>query len=288
MSLIALALASSLSWVDVGAKQALVCELNSHAHSIACLQTLSSSVRAELNLSPVELSQQLGRRSAVALPLDHDEIAGLVLLNKSNTPNVQTAAWNGIVYQLDLQQQSQLTYWHELGHLYLSEFERKYSEYDFDGFHHEVFADTYLVWRVARAYSNMDLAWQQYHRRNLAMVDNQRNFSHWSAPILQQVLTKYNKQTLMEFSSFDAFLMDFMTKNDFPSDEELSEYASLMKRTFGPGVVQPLPGYMFWRKEGLKQILLPTFLKMMGKEKANDWFETELMLSVSNIKNAVR
>lgn len=284
----ALALASSLSWVDVGEKKALVCEISSPAQSIACLEALPLDASRQLNLSSSELSLQLGRRSAVAMPIEHDKVAGIVLFNDLNTPKVQTAAWNGIVYQLDLQQQPKLTFWHELGHLYLSEFEFSYPEFKFDAFRHEVFADAYLVWRVAREYSNLDLAWQQYHRRNLAMVDNQRNMSHWSAPILLQVLTKYNKQTLAEFSSFDAFLMDFLAKNDLPTDDELGEYASLMRRTFGPGVVQPLPGYMFWRKEGLKQILSPTFALVMGERKANIWFDKVLMLSVSNKKSLIR
>ncbi len=284
MSLIGLALAASLSWVPLGDKQALVCELPTPKQAEICLQTLPKEAQVELGLSSHALAQQLGRRSAVALPINHGSIAGIVLLNSAQTPKVQTAAWDGEVYQLDLEQQTKLTYWHELGHLHLSEFEAEHSNTNFTPYEHEAFADVYLVWRLAREQKGIDLAWQQYHRRNLALLDNQLNMSHWSPLILQHLLIKYDWQQLASFTSFDVFLMDFLSKVLRPTQDELREYASLVKRTFGSGVTQPLPGYMFWRKEGLSQVLLPTFERMMGKKAAQDWLKQNLMLTISNEK----
>ncbi|QYJ79538.1 hypothetical protein [Shewanella acanthi] len=275
MSLITFSLITSLTWVPIGDKQALICPLTELTQ---CLKNLSPVVRAQLPASETEITQTLGLRSAMVLPVDDSYLSGFILVNERETPGVQLANIDNVTYQLDLNDQSQLTLWHELGHLENQALQGELLPLKLDGYQHEWLADSYLIWRIAKEKGNYQLAWQQYHRRNLSVLTNEIQMSHWTSPMMIQVLTLYRPEQLASFAHYRDFIADFYPKATQLSAVLRKEYSSLIQRTFGSSVLQPLPEYLFWRKQGLGFYLKPTFEQIMGAEKAHQWLAQNAML----------
>ncbi|MCL1090680.1 hypothetical protein L2744_13975 [Shewanella profunda] len=275
MSLIVLTLVSSLSWVPIADKQALICPLSELTE---CLETLSTSVRTQLPSTLEQFKRDIGFRSAMVMPVDDSHLSGLILINKQETPQVQFVNIDSMTYQLELLEQPQLTLWHELGHLENIALQGTVLPNNLSAYQQECLADIYLIWRIARESNDFNLAWQQYHRRNLAALTSVHNMSHWSAPMMIQVLNKYNAIQIGQYSRYQDFLADFYPKIEQLEPSVLQEYSSLIQRTFGASVLQPLPKYLFWRKSKLGLYLKPTFVLLMGEEKAHDWLVQNSML----------
>lgn len=275
MSLIVLTLVSSLSWVPIADKQALICPLSALNK---CLDTLPASVRTQLPDTLEQFKRDIGFRSAMVIPVDDSHFSGLILVNKQETPQIEVVNIDGVTYQLDLREQSLLTLWHELGHLENIALQGSILPNDLSTYQHESLADIYLIWRIARENNNFALAWQQYHRRNLAALTNAHNMSHWSAPMMIQVLNKCSPAQVGQYARYRDFLADFYPKIDQLEPRTLNEFSSLIQRTFGGSVLQSLPEYLFWRKSELGLYLKPTFILLMGEEKAHDWLVQNSML----------
>ncbi|AAN56727.1 hypothetical protein HRJ35_20070 [Shewanella oneidensis MR-1] len=275
MSLIALTLISSLTWVPVADKQALICPLTQLSQ---CLAVLPSAVRQQLPRNEALFKAAIGLRSAMVLPVEDSHFSGLILVNEQETPEIQLANIDGITYQLALKEQTQLTLWHELGHLENLALQGSLLPQELTPYQHEWLADLYLVWRIVNAKGNLDLAWQQYHRRNLAALTSSRYMSHWTSPMMIQVLNKYQAAQIAQFAQYSDFLADFYPEMVQIDPLVLREYSSLMQRTFGDTVLQPLPKYLFWRKPELGRYLMPTLILLMGEPKAHDWLAQHSML----------
>lgn len=275
MSLIALTLVAGLSWVPIADKQALICPL---AELKECLEILPASVRLQLPRTASQFEHDLGLRSAMVMPVDDSHLSGLILINERETPAVQFANIDRVTYQLDLQEQAQLTLWHELGHLENLALQGSLLPENLTAYQHEWLADIYLIWRVAREKGSYHLAWQQYHRRNLAALTSSQYMSHWSVPMMMQVLNGHQVLQVAHYSRYRDFVADFYPTVTQLDPRTLGEYSSLMQRTFGGSVLQPLPEYLFWRKTELGHYLKPTFNLLMGREKAHDWLLQNAML----------
>ncbi|GIU50333.1 hypothetical protein TUM4438_35930 [Shewanella sairae] len=276
----AVATATGFFWADIGPKKALVCELS---ELDACLIQLPSLARAQLPRSPHRFKSLLGQRGAMVLPLKDVNIAGLVITDFVNLPARQTINWGVGHFSLILNQQAQVTYWHELGHLFAVEALAKQNKRLTSPYQHEWMADVYLVWRIAHETNSLALAWQQYHRRNLAVMADSEFMSHWSVPVLAQMLERYTAAELQQFSSFNDFWQDFSASLVLHDNDSLNEFSSLMQRTFGAGTVQPLPGYMYWRKPKLGQYLKPTLEHIMGAAEAQRWLTSQQMATDSQL-----
>lgn len=275
MSLITLTLMTSLSWVPIADKQALICPL---VELQQCLDILPADVRLQLPSTPAQFKHDLGLRSAMVMPVEDSHLSGLILINERETPEVQFANIDRVTYQLDLQEQAQLTLWHELGHLENLALQGSLLPENLTAYQHEWLADIYLIWRIARERGSYHLAWQQYHRRNLAAITSAQYISHWSAPMMMQMLDNYSVSQVAHYRQYCDFLADFYPAVTQIDPRTLGEYSSLMQRTFGESVLQPLPKYLFWRKAQLGNYLKPTFELLMGREKAHDWLLQHAML----------
>ncbi|GMA83236.1 hypothetical protein GCM10025855_27690 [Shewanella glacialipiscicola] len=142
------------------------------------LDIIASASAVAAPLTQQQFTQALGQRSAMVMPVDDSKIAGLVLVNEQQTPAVQLASIDSVTYQLPLHQQTQLTLWHELGHLENRALQGTVLPTQLSAYQHEWLADIYLMWRIARQQGDFTLAWQQYHRRNLDALTNQAHLSH--------------------------------------------------------------------------------------------------------------
>jgi hypothetical protein len=225
-----------------------------------------------------QFKHDLGLRSAMVMPVDDSRFAGLILTNEQASPQVQFASIGQVTYRLDLNEQPQLTLWHELGHLENLALQGTVLPSHLSAYQHEWLADIYLVWRIAREKGDFALVWQQYHRRNLAALTNTQYMSHWSAPSLIQVLRHYDVAQVANFTHYREFLADFYPNIEQLTPTVLREYSSLMQRTFGASVLQPLPRYLFWRKAALGEYLKPTLVLLMGEAEARDWLVQNSML----------
>lgn len=268
-----LLLSSGFLWDKVGSKKALVCEREALE---ICLEVLPHSALSQLpNTQLLQLS--MGARAAMVLPIEHQKIAGVLVTDLTKVPAKRSVNWGVGHYSLQLKRQQELTYWHELGHLEAIAAMQHLNKRIISTYQHEWLADLYLVWRVANETHSLDLAWQQYHRRNIDVMANIEFMSHWSVPILAQALQGYSVKKLQSFESFNAFLNDFWPQLTISSDDSISEFSSLIGRTFGAGTVQALPGYMYWRKPDLGRYLKPTLIKLMGQSSANNWLAEQSM-----------
>ncbi len=264
----ALTLIANLSWVPIGDKQALLCPL---AQLSQCLSILPKAILQQLPRDEAQFKEELGLRSAMVLPLVDSRVAGLILINEVETPRLQFANIDGMSYQLELKDQELLTLWHELGHLENVSLQGTVLPQALTGYQHEWLADLYLIWRVAEEKGSYTLAWQQYHRRNLAALTSVQSISHWTSPMMGQVLLQYSVGQVARFADYQAFLAAVYPKLIQLSPGQLNEYASLMQRTFGASVLQPLPNYLSWRKRSLGDYLKPTLVQLMGDEESSKW-----------------
>ncbi|WP_394203286.1 hypothetical protein [Shewanella waksmanii] len=261
-----LLVASSWLWTPLSQGQALVCSITALEQ---CIAQVPKHVAHKVPNTLSQAQQALGGRGALVYPFDDASIEGLVLLSESAIPTQVSAYWNEQTYSLPLKQQYELTLWHELGHIEIGKLQPQQAPWS--AYQHEWLADVYLVWRLALERRDEALAWQQYHRRNLALMTDVAAMSHWSSPILWQLFQRYTWSELGEFSDFQSLFNDFYPHCHQYSKDELAEYASLVGRTFGRGRTFSLPNYMFWRRPALGQYLQPTLSTMMGERVANDW-----------------
>ncbi|MGX2962929.1 hypothetical protein [Shewanella sp. FeAMO] len=214
----------------------------------------------------------------MSLPVEDDRIAGMVLWAPQYIPQSQSAIWNGQNHELPLQHQPQLTLWHELGHLEVKRLQGNVLPAELSELDHEWLADTYLAWRCAKEWNSLELVWQQYHRRNLAVISDIGNLSHWSSLYLIQVLRRYDQKKIAGFADFTTFVLDFYPVISSYSQDEVAEFSSLLQHLFSRNRRQALPGYMFWRREQLGKVLQPTLKQLVGTEIANRWLVKEKML----------
>ncbi|MXR69816.1 hypothetical protein GNT65_14230 [Shewanella sp. JBTF-M18] len=270
-----LLIASAWFWAPMPTGQALVCQ-TSHIHD--CLTQLPSEARAQLPSNPEALMTQMGRRGAMVRPLADPEITGLVLMFDERLPKAYSALWNGQVYALPIEQAYEMTLLHELGHLAVSRSRSPYLQADeLTPYQHEWLADFYLLWSLAREGQGESLAWQQYHRRNLEVFESVTAISHWSTPMLSQLLERYSWQTLGAFEDFDS-LIDVVYPDLVQYDQEtLDEFASLLQWLFGAATQAKLPQYMFWRRSEMGRFIRPTVRHMMGELAAEQWLTEQAM-----------
>lgn len=271
----AILLASAWFWAPMPQGQALVCQT---PQLIECLAQLPEDARQQLPQDPNVLLQDMGLRGAMARPIRHRHITGVILLASDNIPRTSSALWNGQVYSLTLQDAVRLTLLHELGHLAIASSHSFYlNNHRLSGYEHEWLADIYLLWSLAKNNQPNELAWQQYHRRNLAVFASTSAMSHWTTPMLAQLMQIYSWQQLAKFERFDALIDDLYPRLTQYDQDELNEFSSLIQRVFGSGVMHSLPHYMFWRRPQMGRYIRPTIEAVMGKQAAESWLTQNAM-----------
>ena len=260
-------IAEAGTWVAVLDKQALVCQLVDLA---SCLRNLPLSLQHQTALSAINIRQSMGLKSAMVLVVEHESIAGIIIVQAEREPKSQTGSLGLNTYGIELVNQAQLSLWHELGHLHTIGLQGKVLPIILSDYQHEWLADVYVFWRLGQT-KQLHLAWQQLHRRNLAVIHDSDNLSHWSAPQLQFLLQQYDQHILATEVNYVDFITEVYPRLPNYSDRDMAEFSSLIQRTFGAGVVQPLPNYMFWRQPSLAAILQPTLSYLMGENAAQTW-----------------
>lgn len=271
-------LASAWFWVPMPQGQALVCQTPQLSN---CLAQLSPETRRQLPSDPNLLLQQMARRGAMAIPLNDPHVTGSILLSVDNIPRSLSARWNGQVYSLQLQQAVNLTLLHELGHLAVASSHSPYlTKTLLSPYQHEWLADIYLLWSLAKQDQRRDLAWQQYHRRNLAVFDSRFAMSHWTSPMLAQLMEIYDWEQLAKFEQFDLLINQLYPQLKQYDQDELDEFSSLMQRVFGTVMMHNLPHYMFWRRGEMGRYIRPTIEAVMGKPAAQVWLDKNGMNGV--------
>ncbi|PKH98204.1 hypothetical protein CXF78_19850, partial [Shewanella sp. 11B5] len=230
-------------FIPIATKQALICSLST---LVRCIALLPASLQQQTAFSAANIRRAVGRKSAMVLVAEHQKIAGVIVINPANNMAEQSGAIGLKTYQLPLANQIQLTLWHEIGHLYNIALQGSILSSSLTEYQHEWLADLYLLWCIAQHYQQLDLGWQQFHRRNLALINDSGNLSHWSAPQLQIVLSHYDAQQLQDFIHYEDFLTAVYPLMPTWSPRDMAEFSSLVQRTFS--AVQSLPGYMFWRQ----------------------------------------
>lgn len=251
-------------------KQVLVCHLSALS---SCIELLPRVLQKQTAFSLDNIRYAIGRKSAMVLAAQDEHVAGVIIVNSAKEMVEQSGSIGLITYKLALEQQAQLTLWHEMGHLYNIALQGSILPVSLSEYQHEWLADLYLLWRIAHDLHQLDLVWQQFHRRNLALINDSVNLSHWSSPQLQVVLSHYDVVQLQNFANYEAFLSAVYPLMPLWSNRDMGEFSSLVQRTFGAGVVQPLPRYMFWRQPKLVEVLSPTLEQLMGKSEAQQWLQ---------------
>lgn len=268
----ALALTTGLYLTQVNDKQVLLCETELIQ---PCLQELSPDARRQLPAIAAEVNRLLGVRGAMVLPLQDTDIAGVILLDRQQLPHSLSVELSGSLHSFTLAQQLEVTLLHETGHLEAIALLESGVIDALSPYRHEWIADCYLIWRLAKKGKGLDLAWQQYHRRNVNMMQSVENVSHWTVPIMAQVFEHYDVEQLVKFDSFNGFMQDALPKLSEESQDSLDEFASLFHRTFSTQVMHFLPDYMFWRKPVLGQLLEPTLVTLLGAPAAREWMKNQ-------------
>lgn len=275
MSWIVLSLSLSLAWSDIGSKQALICQVAELEH---CLAALPTPVRKQLPSHLSSYHQAIGHRGAMVISVLDPKISGVIMLSPERIPKVSLVTLAGKVESLTLTQIDKMTLWHELGHLHVKSLEEQGLVKETSAYQHEWIADSYLTWRSAREEQSLDLAWQQYHRRNMSVMKDVSSMSHWTVPVLSQLLNRYSLDALNQFDTFDEFMSDFLPHLEEKDQDTLKEFSSLIHRTFSTRASQSLPNYIYWRKPALRHYVEPTLVKLLGKKEANLWLQQQSML----------
>ncbi|WP_144210926.1 hypothetical protein [Shewanella donghaensis] len=271
-----------LHWIPIASKQALVCDI---AFYLNCLNKLPVALAIQLP-KPNKITTFLGQRTAMVLAVEHQNIAGLIIVSAKSSIPETISSINGVTYQLDLEEQFKLTLWHEMGHLENIALLGETLPASLSAYEHEWLADIYLVWRIAQEHKDLDLAWQQFHRRNMDLISDRNNMTHWSAPQLQWILSQYQLNDILDFELYSEFVTAIMPILTVPDKTERSEISSLVQRTFSHSTLT-LPKYMLWRQQQLIDVIYPTLSMLMGENKAQQWLieqfpEAEKMLKVAH------
>lgn len=257
-------------FTPVATKKALVCNVSSLDK---CVGLLPTPIQQQAAFSITNIQREIGNKSAMVLVAKHNLIAGMIVINPAKDMFEQSGSIGLTTYQLSLAQQSLLTLWHEIGHLYNISLQGTVLPSSLTAYQHEWLADLYLLWCIAQHFPQLDLGWQQFHRRNLALINDSGNLSHWSSPQLQIVLTHYNAEQLKGFYRYEDFITAVYPLMPTWSARDLGEFSSLVQRTFGS--VQSLPGYMFWRQPELIKVLSPTLQQLMGEVESQHWLKKQ-------------
>ncbi|RYV00528.1 hypothetical protein SOPP22_17070 [Shewanella sp. OPT22] len=260
----ALLLASSY-WVDINSKRALVCDINQIQH---CLKALPQSALDHLPPKLHRYREMMGLRHAMVIPLQAPKTSGLILINPSETPTEAFAIVRNKPLKLHLNQQRQLSLWHEEGHLFNNDLPQRFRPKN--QFQHEWQADLYLLWRSVKETQRTDLAWQQFHRRNIDVINDPINLNHWSSPILLQVLSQYSAQHINSFKSYSEFIHAVHPHVHELEGDDKQETYNLIRFLFDDNSTRDLPNYLYWRRPKLAQFLYPTFDYLLGQNKANE------------------
>lgn len=263
--------AANIKWVPIKHKQALICPIEQLS---ACLALMPSSIQQDPAFTHSAIKSAIGYKSAMVLAVSGvKDIAGMIVTQVPIETETQTGLIGRTTYQMTLTEQPMLTLWHEVGHLQNIELQGSVLPAKLTRYQHEWLADIYLVWWLSQTQTDFDLVWQQYHRRNLALINDSENMSHWSSPQLQIVLDKFSLQQINDFPDYASFLTAVYPHIPTWSTRDIQEFSSLIQRTFTS--VHPLPSYMSWRQPALIQVLSPTLNKLMGKQPAQQWLQQQ-------------
>ncbi|MCL1125917.1 hypothetical protein [Shewanella surugensis] len=279
MTLSGLAFISGLFWVDVVSKQVLVCPVYQLE---VCIALIPSDVRLQLPTDPNHLMNTMAQRHAMVIPFNDPDLSGMVLIASEYSPQSQALYLDNEKFEFALSDQAELGLWHEIGHLEAQALADDIFGRALTPFEHEWIADCYVVWRVAHEKQDLTLAWQQYHRRNLDVISNKDSISHWTVPVLWSVLKDFDHTSLRSFKVFSDFLRVYHSTAALPSKTDLFELSNLLQRTFGMGMVQSLPHYLFWRKADLTTYLRPTLEQVMGQQRAGAWIIASSLWPLKN------
>ncbi|MBR9727964.1 hypothetical protein ACFOD0_02985 [Shewanella intestini] len=255
-------------WVAVDTKPVVICPVT---ELVACLNVIPANLRPLAALQPQTIRHNLGLKTAMVLHIGQSELFGMVVFNQQQSREKSVVMIDSITYQLPLLQQTQLSIWHELGHLHNIDLQGSVLPTHLSAYQHEWLADMYLYWRLAQLENGEQLVWQQLHRRNLALINHRDNIGHWSAPQLQRLLALFPSEKMQTYTSYAQFVADAYPQMPNWNDSDLAEFASLVQRTFADPLAMPLPRYLFWRQPVLISVLTPTLNTLMGEGHTRQW-----------------
>ncbi|MBE8167462.1 MAG: hypothetical protein HAW66_03700 [Shewanella sp.] len=263
-------LLSASYWVDIDTKRALVCDIN---QLNSCLQQLPEFSLSQLPRDTEQLISIMGQRHAMVLPISQPkDVSGLILVNQQFEPKSIVTFIGSQQLQLNLTRQQDLSLWHEQGHLENKQRQSNLLPRKLSPYEHEWLADVYVLWRSVQETGTFELAWQQYHRRNLAAIDDPVNLSHWSSPYLLQLMTEFSIAQIQQFSQYSDFIKASYHQLTPVNPSQQIELNNLVKFIFNNNKSNELPNYIYWRRSELYFLLKPTFTHLLGDEK------TELLL----------
>ena len=274
-----LLLIASSFWVDIGVKQAIVCDINQIQ---ACLKQLDKRSLQRLPVKIKRYREMMGLRHAMVIPINDTSTAGLILINPRETPTETFAIVRNTALKLPLFQQRQLSLWHEQGHLINRPLFASLNQPHISGYQHEWLADLYLLWKSVQATKSTNLAWQQLHRRNIDIINNPINLNHWSSPFLLQVLQKLSTEQILSFSTYNEFFKKIVPKLKPLERDQQTEIHNLVRFLFDNSSTRDLPNYLYWRRPKLTMYLQPTFVHILGNKQAAQLM-SKLNLSTSSL-----
>ncbi|MGL4474784.1 MAG: hypothetical protein ACRCT7_10100 [Shewanella sp.] len=225
---------------------------------------------------------------------------GLILLAPHNIPSEVSTYCRGRYWQLPLTEQALMSEWHEIGHLLVEKMQNEgllpealafaphaslsqqeavqhevtqYEATQHEAVQHETLADIYSIWRSVQHVGDLRLGWQQYHRRNLALLNSRANASHWSVPVLHGLLTEVPLSAWQNpsFIGFMRFIDSEASNWRLPPRAELSELQSLISQSFAPHKGPVLSQYLWWRREQAWRLLSPTFAHFLSADELQQW-----------------
>ncbi|WP_133407707.1 hypothetical protein [Parashewanella tropica] len=256
-------LLSASYWVDIADKQALVCNID---HFPQCIQQLPSSLQQPIAASNIKKSMAF--RDAMVVPVSDNTVSGVIFLRSVKTDPQLDAFVDGIKITLNLKQQQQLNLWHEQGHLHNEQIIHPLLKRRLTKIEHEAFADLYTLWQSVHTTQSFHLAWQQYHRRNLNVINSQSDYSHWSVPLLHHVLTQYSPEQVIAFGSYREFAENIIQEFQPLSKDEQREFQSLIRHLFHSHSTFNQPHYLSWRRDKLSTYLTPTLAALLNQTQA--------------------
>ncbi|WP_372870247.1 hypothetical protein [Shewanella sp.] len=258
--------------VFVAGKKVTVCPI---AGLNECLAQLPADARVQL---PDNLFSQMGYRSAVVYPLVHPQLAGLVLWAPEREHFYQTALVGTQLLTLELREQLWLTFWHEIGHLEVRALQGDVLPKQLSVREQEWLADAFLYWHIAKEHRTLQLAWQQFHRRNLQVINDVSHLSHWSSLYLLPLLQRYSVGELVLYADFSGFCQDIYPSLRSWSDTEMVEVSRLLQYLFGSSTTPNLPEFLYWRRPEIAPVITPTLEQLMGPVSAGDWLSRQHLL----------
>ncbi|MCL1077655.1 hypothetical protein D5R81_06660 [Parashewanella spongiae] len=270
-------LLSASYWVDIHTQRALVCDINQLSF---CLQQLPESSLTHLPQDAKQLREVMGHRHAMVLPITQPEnISGLILLNKEVEPKSVITFIGRQTLQLNLFRQQELSLWHEQGHLANKQLQATILPQQLSRYEHEWLADVYVLWRSVKETGTLELAWQQYHRRNLAAIDDPINLSHWSSPYLLRLMSELSVTQIQQFSQYSDFVKASYLKLNSINPRRQKELNNLVKFIFNNNKSSELPNYLYWRRAELNALLKPTFIHLLGESKTEALLNSLMLIT---------